>query len=498
MSDGQSAQGQQTAAHFIEAIRSPQLRESFDRMKSDLGTMTPEQSEALDRYFEHKTRSLVECYEDLVVDGDDAEFARFLPHIWIEFRLEWNRVNTQMQYQTMMKGEASPHLMARGGILSEIVGIIERHLANRDVYWVTKFAADPLAVLGSRAEISQRILEMANGAGSAGREILEGFFQLREELDARVKDPATKAFVEERVDKIVAEAEGILVRSISLTMNDMAEGLEMATVRLMHEAPLTMVVGRGACDDDASVPSEAAALLIKIYDSWIQKLIARSLEHSPGERMAAGKTSHLALQWSIRRTENARFVLEIEDDGKGSMTGETVMLPASTWHFEIEDQPGQGSKLRVSYPGSSVHQMFLATVNRASQPVLFALPADSVVRIAALKTISDLPGGRRVGITQEGQSLPVIPLETVLWGDQRNEKPVYVQIRTARGEEFLVTVNQAVGTTRSSIRPPPAAVGHGVFEGYVLLNGRIAPVLDVSKLKATFDSASPSELVRAS
>ena len=153
---------------IVDELTSHTCKQGYLEMKSK-AELEPEDEAAIDQYFDFKVQSLVESCQDVCCDGDETELKRLLSHIWIEYRMEWIRYNTQMQYQNILHGKADPKLALRGASLSFLLAVVEQYLTTEEVYWCLKLAADPMNHLRSRTKLASRMVDSLL-AGS-GREL---------------------------------------------------------------------------------------------------------------------------------------------------------------------------------------------------------------------------------------------------------------------------------------------------------------------------------------
>ncbi len=49
-----------------------------------------------------------------------------------------------MQYQAMLNGQSDSELIARGTLISYLIGITEEYLDPQTLHWLYKIAADPV------------------------------------------------------------------------------------------------------------------------------------------------------------------------------------------------------------------------------------------------------------------------------------------------------------------------------------------------------------------
>jgi hypothetical protein len=64
---------------------------------------------------------------------------------YIEFKSQWQMLNTQINYQVFRTGDAKPHLMYKSSLLSVIVDTIGKLLTADDINKIQEFLLNPVA-----------------------------------------------------------------------------------------------------------------------------------------------------------------------------------------------------------------------------------------------------------------------------------------------------------------------------------------------------------------
>src|SRR6476659_5038109 len=162
-----------TQMSFIQRIEQAflleEIRLKMDGMFKDLEGLEPAHQESIRNYTESKVLNVIQALKDVSPDGDDSEAQRLVPSLWLSWRLEWSIFNAQMQYQSMIQGAAQPELMARGAVLSYLIGILESFVDAETSYWLYKIAADPIPAVSEKAKYSTRLIDLT----SSGNEDLK-------------------------------------------------------------------------------------------------------------------------------------------------------------------------------------------------------------------------------------------------------------------------------------------------------------------------------------
>lgn len=63
---------------------------------------------------------------------------------YIEFKSQWQMLNTQINYQVFRTGYAKPHLMYKSSLLSVIVDTIGKMLTAKEIHKIQEFLLNPI------------------------------------------------------------------------------------------------------------------------------------------------------------------------------------------------------------------------------------------------------------------------------------------------------------------------------------------------------------------
>lgn len=468
---------------LITDLKSEKIATDFCTMKSSL-PLSAEDHVSLDTYFNYKCNSLIESMQDVCSDDDESEVHRLLPHVWIEYRMEWIRYNAQMQYQNVTQGQTKPLLMGIGAALSSLINLVEKYLPSDELYWCTKLAYDPIPYMSSRMQLTSRIVDIAGNIGVAGHQVIEQFIQVQESLRLQLLNSE----FEDKMETVIEDIKNLLSASMALPADDLANSFEMILANSLKESPVQIVVNRDLSSDEVQIPAETVHGLNLLFESWLKQLIKNSIETSLEQRQLSGKTDHVQIQWKIVAGSSGRFAMIVNDDGCGTLNYTPDFNLPQDWRIEMENTIGKGSQLTINFKSSNIIPMIHFGVLNNDQPFHFIVPLSHVVQILEPTQVvvrNDILSLANVN----GEVMSLIDL-AVLLKFQHSAKPrpeikAYVKVKTTLGTVFLIAVeeiyNQVRGTTRSGQSGTP------FIEDYILLQGRLVPVINVDILKEVVD-----------
>lgn len=468
---------------LIAELTSDQCRTEFDTMKKQAG-LSPEDEAALDRYFEFKIDNLVSSARDVCFEGDESELQRLLPHIWIEFRMEWIRYNTQMQYQTVTRGQADTGLALRGGALSFLLGLVEKFLSNDEIYWCTKLAADPMLQLKSRSAIVQRMVQYASTTSEANLKIVENLVQLKDDLYSQLPD----ASVVQSAERTIHGVEKLLTDGTALTLQDLHESLESVMTSMLVEFKVPLVLHKSSHSGDILIPAVTVAGLNRLFKDWLQNLTQGSVETSIEERRQAGKSDHLSITWNLIAGTGGRFTLELEEDGLGNSQSIRFNELPEDWGFEQTQTPGQGSRLRVNFKGTELVEMILFSCKGPNEIFSFALPASQVKEILSNSQIQIRQDQivSYVRVLHEDRIYPLIDMAGLLYNSPASsENSVFIRVDAGEGQGMVIKASSVETLLKDTMKKGPTTLHF--IQGYLTRQKRVFSVIDIVKLKEVAD-----------
>ncbi|MEQ8772787.1 MAG: hypothetical protein RIC51_08125, partial [Erythrobacter sp.] len=127
--------------------------------------VTPEILTEVERDYRARCESICAAMDDLTFDGDESEAEKHIPLTWLALRYEWSRANDQMQYQTILKGQADPMTVAHGSMLSKIAEKLEALQTRAELFWTLKLAADPFGTVGRIPQMARRLMSVTAATG---------------------------------------------------------------------------------------------------------------------------------------------------------------------------------------------------------------------------------------------------------------------------------------------------------------------------------------------
>jgi hypothetical protein len=471
-------------------MRSESVYSELATMKKNLA-LTSEESIRIDEYFKNKIDSLLESLQDVAIDGDETEVRRLLSHIWIEYRMEWIRYNTQMQYQTVIQGQAKPLLMGIGSALSFLIQLVERYLSIDELYWVTKLAADPIAFLSSRNILTNRIVDIAHNIGTAGCKIMEDVSQLRDQSSSRHLDANSSVAMDKRINATVDNIENLLASNMALNSTDLSESLEMILTTNLKSSPVNIVVHKDLESDEASIPAETISGLNSLFSVWLQTLIRDSIEKNIEERRAKNKTDHVQIIWKITKRASGRLIITFKDDGCGKIS--SIQLPnlPSDWRIDYHNNEQGGSEVLINFRGSQSIEMLTLGLHEGSHMYPFAIPKSNIISVVPNSGII-LTKAFEVQIANVGNTnfvlidlLKYVSEEMVACEPPVFKTKAYLQIKDSETREYVICINEIFQTVRGATRAGQTMLSF--VEGYVLVGNKLISVIDVDLLAEVVD-----------
>lgn len=464
---------------FVSRLSSDQCLNDYALMKVN-SELLPEAEAIVDTYFTFKVKSLIESAQDVCLEDDESELQRLLSHIWIEYRMEWIRYNTQMQYQTVVRGIAEPELCARGAALSYLIGIIESFLSNEEVYWCTKLAAEPIEYLRSRSVMTSRMIDLASLGGHAGVKAVGNLVELRNVLSSKIKNP----LIDTSFGKTLVNMEEIFTKSSALTVADFHHSLEMVMTTYLASSPVPMILNRMSENESILIPAVTIHGVNQLFAEWIKLLIDSSVESSIEERRLSEKKDHVTIDWTLKEAHGGILILELKDDGLGkNRISEFKNLPKD-WQIEQDQMEGKGSRIKIIFKGTQLAELILFSVSGPHSNFAFAILADQVVEILSDNQLTyQLEGTINYARTKQDDNVyPLVDMTQVLFGKNKtDEKSIFIKVATALCKGFVIKASSVDVIIRDSIKIGPKTLGF--TDGYVLYKGAVVSVIDIEKLK---------------
>ena len=468
------------AISLIEYFNSDEINQKLNTMLEHQEVLTEEQKQAVKVYFTEKVGAISSSISDIVVNGDEDEFADLMVLIWLETRLEWNRYNSQMQYQTFTLGQADPQLMARGACLSEVIDAIERRVNAKDLYWIVKIAVNPIEAVSYRIKQTQKLIEKTSNYGKISQEIINNQLEMLEHLQKTSANKKTIQKFKSNINRTMSTIEDTGFLEIS----DFADCVESSVVRGMKKSNLQFQVSYQKPKVNIGIPPEIVQAIDQVIGEYVDNLVENSLEKFPENR--EGKSPFVNFSWSVE-FDNDCFYFNFSDDGLGSSQWDldqnnTYDLDVQT---EIENRVGAGSTLKLTFSFFSVHEFVVFELIKNNYKEKYAIPASKVLKLIKDKDIKTEQNFHQVFSDKEG-----LTVNRLTWPDEftdeREPKNVVV-FKTDNQELFSLPCHRFIGFFQSKLkRSSKQSLLGKHFYGFVEKDSELVKVLDTNSIAKDF------------
>ncbi len=463
------------AKHLVDTLESSELSHRFSNMLAEQEGLSPEGRAEIEAYFKARINSLVSSINDIVINGDEDEMVDLLNLIWLECRIEWNRYNSQMQYQTFTQGQADPILMARGACLSGIVEAIEKDLDSQSLYWVIKLAGGPVDAVSYRLEQTKKLIEKT----SSYSEISQKFIKSQIEVLELLKKTNVEQEIIDKVEKTINMNIETIEESGSLSLEDFSDGIEGAVVKGMKKSSLQFQVNNDQKNLDKGVSPNVANVIEGIISEYIESVVLESLEKDPTER--EGKSSFVNFDWEISIDGDLiKFV--IKDDGLGKSSWQSSVTEFGNLKFDygLENQEGKGSCLTLLFSEFSVQNFLVFSLTEGGDR--FAIPASRTVQL--------IRDGQSPFSADEGEGEAVNflkwPQVLVKNTDQFGNDIVF---QTENGAYHALPCAQFHGFCQTKMNSlPPKVMERHLYLGSLQQDDHVVKVFNTETLAGEFDA----------
>lgn len=465
----------------VQALRHSLLDPDEVQATMDIVALTPDVTpEILDKVsndYRERCERLCEALEDLTFDDDESEAERHIPLTWLATRYEWSRSNDQMQYQTMLKGQADTLTMARGSMLSKIAEKLEAQQTRKELFWTLKLAADPFGTVSRIPTMAKRLMRLTASAGRSIDEVLQEFHAVRELLAHNIKD----SDLLDKLDKSIAKSIDTADCGGGIELNDLHAALEAELVDRLETSGVTALIRIENGDSSELIPPDVSDLFFRISQVWLKHLFEESVEGSPAEREASDKSAHLTLSWRVIRNDR-KLTFVLRDDGCGSSRFEMGKdeLPPGL-RVQHSHEPGIGSVLSIEsnfmLDGNSEYLSF--SVFNGYDYSMVAIPAQfvsflSLVEAKALKCAAESI------FTSTGELYSLVDTAKAVFGAQADyEKDLIVFAHLGENKRLALRVNEIHGIFRGRVRPLPLGTGGHRTAGILSAAGQLVIVLEL-------------------
>lgn len=458
---------------LVDNLNSEGLHDRFIAMITELEGLTPEEQQGCEDYFQSKIGSIVSSINDIVINGDEDEAPDLLNLIWLEARIEWNRYNSQMQYQTFTQGQAQPFLMAKGACLSGIVEVIENQLDAQSLYWVIKLAGGPVEAVSYRLEQTKKLIEKTSSYG----EISQKFIKSQIEVLELLKKTNVEKEIIQKLEKTINQNIDIIDRAGTLELADFADGVEGAVVKGMKKSHLQFQVNNDQKNLDRGISPYVANLIENLVSEYIGSVALESLESEAKER--EGKSSFVNFDWEVI-VEGDLIKFVIKDDGMGRSTWQSSVKEYGNLKFDysLENIEGKGSTLTLLFSEYAVQNFLVFSLKEGGDR--YAIPATNTVQI--------IRDRQSPFLGEEGEHIGWLKWPEVFsQGNQELSHDIIFQ--TNDGKNFGISCAQFHGFCQTKINSlPPKVMERHLYLGSLLQEKHTVKVLNTETLAGEFDA----------
>lgn len=462
---------------IVETLRSEETRKLFAEMIHTLSTLTEQEVTDIYSFYEATIESIASSLSDLCLDDDDSEAHASLPSLWLELRLEWNRYNNQMQYQTFSLGEAKPYLMAKGASLSYVLGVIETFINSEDLFWVYKIASQPVESIRDRTKLASRFYELVESFDKCSQLTIESLFQSRDEIVARDSDLMKK------MDHSVLKVAEIYAQSVWLNTSDLHENLLLILTPWLRRSNTRAVLNIGDCDENVRIAPEVSTVFRTIAQEWMKSIFSIREDNRP-ERHSFDP-SHINLSWSVKK-EKGRLRFEFSEDSGTSTEVFFDLKRFAHLGLVVENSKSENSStLSFCCDQRSLHEYLVVRQTRNGKSQLFGISTNYVVRVEKKVSIIELDKMKRLAAFNFSQNLPLVSLRDSISqpAEPKNGKPSYIVIDDVGSGQFVVEVEEVVGIVRGALKPGTGMKESKSCLGVVIGGQSLINIMDVYFLR---------------
>lgn len=243
------------------------------------------------KFQENYINNIVESLNDLTIDDDESESLASLPSIWLEMRLEWNRYNNQMQYQTIVRGMANPELMAKGASLSYLLGIIEKYLSNDDIFWSQRLASGAIQAIRGGIQLNHNFLNaldlnhvskaMSTAASFKNSEINTSNFS--------------------NFEAVLSETLNKIQNNFQISSNDLHRHLELIVAEQNANAKFKIIFTEDDSVGGVLLNSGDVTTIKNFMNIWLAEIIANP-------KLLSDEFQHYNLSWKLAQLDGVKIV----------------------------------------------------------------------------------------------------------------------------------------------------------------------------------------------
>lgn len=365
-------------------------------------------------WFSHTRKELLDAIE--YVD-DPVEVANVAALFVAQTRARWMTINTMLNYKAV-SGVVDMEGIMRGSLLSQLIGIVERLVPNRDVEAVFT-ALNTFSAAGEIAKVasvpSDRLDRLYNSLGSGLAARLQMEARMQRTLAVLGKVP-------------LAEEDSVAVRAAIAQLQSAFDAFNRAGEELHRHAldlrtvPLRELEGRvqrvldASCGHagkncnlrthgfDIAIDHMIADTVMDTLAEIVKFTVEHSIEDAAG-RAAAGKDPTGSVE-IVATYQGEKIVLTLKDDGSGTVgSGDAEGAEEQQIDPRITDSLARGADDLAGLKGS------LQLIRRPGRGLHWTLSV--AVPLPILQTLVIRANGRRYG-------WPAYAIEEILPSSQAN------------------------------------------------------------------------------
>jgi chemotaxis signal transduction protein len=442
--------------------------------------LTPETLVQLTQEYRERCERICVAMEDLTFEGDESEAEKHIPLTWLAMRYEWSRCNDQMQYQTILRGQADPLTMAHGSMLSKIAEKLEALQTRQELFWTLKLAADPFGTVNRIPLMTKRLMGITASAGRGISQVLQEFYTIREVLAGHLVDRELL----DKLDKAISRSIEFVDHSVGIELYDLHAALEAELVERLATSGVTALIKMENKEGAELIPPEVSDLFFEVSRAWLVRLFEDSVEKSPAEREANGKSTHLTLTWRMERNDR-KLIFILRDDGPGINHFETWKedLPPGL-QVRHSHEPGVGSELVIEsnfmLNGNAEYLSF--SVFNGKDSSTLAIPAQYVSSISLVDQ-ARLESAAEALFMPNGDFFSVLDTAKTVFGAQANySQNLVVFADLGETSKLALKVNEIKGICRGRVKPLPFGAGGNSIAGVLNNDGELVMVLNLEAM----------------
>jgi chemotaxis protein histidine kinase CheA/ActR/RegA family two-component response regulator len=425
--------------------------------------------------------------DSLADDSDDDESVRVKTS-------QLNRLMDMLAELVMLRNRRDTELSALQESYHELINSVAKMRLISNEEQVQDLASRSLQL----SEVANDVLEVAQNVRSCARPVAEGneavsqfIRQFRQELVELRRTPISGLF--RRLQRAVRDAAQAESKQVRLRLLGEQAGMERNLQQRLYE-PLLHIVRNSVChgieqaQDRSRCGKDPVGTITLEARSGADLFVLEVRDDGGGLdydaiRRRGVETGLLAADQSVSREELSQLIFQpgfstrqtanqVAGRGVGMDVVASTLRRMRGW-LEVESEPQQGTRIRLSFPLPSVIQHVM--VFRAAGQ-LFAIPMQSVKSAGELEHDSVvLNFSQLLGRCQAGAAGHA-PVDSACTG-QRIALACDSADGTRRGSSVTLLVDEIVGPEEVVVRPLPPLVRHHPYCSGATLSGMSQTVL---------------------